>query len=72
MNELQWFASSHWLHLTHALAHSLWIGAVAAVALAAALARIPARRTDLRYGLAVLAMSLTALGVILTVGDPGV
>ena len=50
--------------LVPALLHTLWIGALVAATLAAALRALPARRAELRYGLAVAALlALVAGGV---------
>ena len=60
-----WFTSPEWLALVHALLHTLWHGALAAVSLFVALRIVPVRRVHLRYRLAVgalLAVLVTGVG----------
>ncbi len=60
---LEWLSGEVWARLVQALGHSLWLGALAAAVLAAALRAIPVRRCDLRYGLAVAALAALVMAV---------
>lgn len=64
MNPLNFLSGEEWARLVHALLHSLWIGALLAAGLAIVLKAVPARRTDLRYGIAVAAMAMMLVGVL--------
>ncbi len=56
-----WLNSPAWLPLVHALLHTLWQGALAAGGLFLALRLVPARRANLRYGLAMAALAVVLL-----------
>lgn len=64
LHYLAYLSNDAWARLVHALLHSLWIGTLLAAGLAAALWLIPARRTGLRYGLAVAAMAVLFVAVL--------
>ncbi len=57
--------SETWHSLVPALLHTLWIGAAAAVVLAAVLWVIPAARGNLRYGCSLLALCAVLAGGVL-------
>ena len=67
---LETFAQPVWRHLVFALLHTIWQGAVLALLLSLALRRLPARRQDARYLLAlgaefgVLLAALTTWAVL--------
>ena len=60
------FISAAWMHLVFTLLHSIWQGVAVAVVLWAVLRGIPSRRTDLRYGVAVLALGGLLMGALVT------
>jgi hypothetical protein len=51
------FGSPGWTRLLYVLLHTLWQGALLALALWLALRALPARRTELRYGLALASLA---------------
>ena len=63
---LQVLGNDHWMHLVKALLHTLWIGALSATALYAALRRVT--NPNLRYRSCVTAMAFIFIGGLLTWG----
>lgn len=58
--------SDVWRSLLPALLHTLWIGAAITLILALVLRALPASRSELRYGLSILAMVALIMGGVLT------
>ena len=68
MNILTLFSHANASDLVFTLGHTLWQGALIGLALAGLLRWIPARRTDLRYGLSCAALALVVVGAGVTAG----
>ena len=66
MSLTHWLLSPAWQPFLEALAHSLWQGAILAIALRFILRRVPARFAGMRYGLSVATLALLALVVVAT------
>src|SRR5688572_30755676 len=61
---LQLVGETSWQHVVMALMHSLWQGAVAAAVVYALLRAVPARRVNLRYGVALASLLVVPLGTM--------
>jgi bla regulator protein BlaR1 len=65
-NLLSWFASEHWTRLAFVLLHSLWQGGVASVVLWYWLRKLPAKRPETRYAVALLTLMALVFSAFVT------
>jgi beta-lactamase regulating signal transducer with metallopeptidase domain len=63
---LEHFASDGWSRLVMVLFHSLWQGALVALALWFFMRRLPARRANLRYAVSLVSLVAIVLGAVIT------